>query len=179
MPLQDALHDDLTDFVRHGRLDAYELTDEELAQMLEVWRWSVWRRMQRPSAPDHDIIEQSQRLQRWLAHEHNLEVEYNTALLLKQELEPLMYLRILLSVPRALAYFLSPRRFLALWLALWRVARYQRVGPIRIQDDGEQDYPLELIQRYAGRPPDLLKRPYWRQLSHHSFATRKRHDLWW
>ncbi|MCA9903220.1 MAG: hypothetical protein KC547_05130 [Anaerolineae bacterium] len=179
MPLPDAVHDDLTDFVRHGSLDAYELTDDELAQMLEVWRWSAWRRMHRPSAPDHDIIEQSQRLQRRLAHEHNLEVEYNTTLLLKQELEPLMHLRILLSVPRALIYFLRPRRILALWLTLRRVTRYQRFGPMCIQDDGEQEYPLESIQRHAGRPPDLLKRPYWRQLSHHSFAMRKRLDLWW
>ncbi|MCC6614408.1 MAG: hypothetical protein IT320_13085 [Anaerolineae bacterium] len=179
MPLTDAIHDDLIEFVRHGSLDAYELTDEELAQMLEVWRWGVWRRMQAPSAPDHDVIEQSQRLQRRLAREYNLEVEYNTALLLKQELEPLMNLRMLLNAPRACAYFIHPRRWLALWQTLWRVLRYNQIIPVPERNQDSPGYPCDQLQRHAGHAPDLLRRPYWRQLSFHSFAARKRLDLWW
>lgn len=179
MPFTDAIHEDLVEFVRHGNLDAYELTDEELAQMLEVWRWSVWRRMQAPSAPDHDVIEQSQWLQRRLAREFDLEVEYNTTLLLKQELEPLMQLRVLLNAPRACAYFVNPRRFLLLWRTLWRALRYNRIVPVRERNRDAPGYPSDQLRRYAGRAPDLLRRPYWRQLSHHSFAVRKRLDLWW
>src|SRR5664279_3837669 len=95
--------DDLVDFTRYGKLDAYELTDEELAHMLEVWRWSVGSH---DGSPDEDVRAAAQGLQRHLAHAHNIEVEYNTALLLKQEIEPLIYLRALLHVPHALAYFL-------------------------------------------------------------------------
>lgn len=179
MPMQDALQDDLSDFARNGMLDAYELTDEELARLLEVWRWSVWRRMHQPTAPDYDILEQSQRLQRRLAREHNLEVEYNTGLLLKQEIEPLLYIRILLSAPRALWYFVHPRRIFTFWRCIWRVMRYNQIDPMQ---DGKQDalgYPVWRLDAQHPTAPDLLKRPYWRQLSPHTFAERKRFDVWW
>ena len=93
--MRDAV--DLTEFARHGKLDAYELTDEELARLLELWRWTAWTHRNTPSGPDHDILDEAHRLQRQLARQNNMEMEYNTALLLKQELEPLMHLRVLLD----------------------------------------------------------------------------------
>ncbi len=177
----DARHDgyreDLIDFVRYGRLDAYDLTDEELAQMLEVWRWAVWYERHQPSAPDHDVLAASRRLQRTLAKEHDIEVEYNTALLMKQEIEPLMYLRVLLDVPRALSYFLRPRGWLSFFCAILQARRYKRIPPIIDERTEKPAYPR--MYGCKGRAPDLLKRPYWRQLSPYTFQDRKKMDYWW
>ena len=80
--------------------DGYELTDEELASFLEVWRWSIWTRYGRPTSPDHSIDDATQRLQAHMTQHHHVDVEYNTLLLLRQELEPMLYLRLLWDFPR-------------------------------------------------------------------------------
>lgn len=170
---------DLSEFIRYGRLDAYELTDEELARLLEVWRWTAWVETGTPSGPDHDILEAVHALQRRLAYEQNVETEYNTVLLLKAELEPLMHLRVLLDVPLALRYFLRIGGPLALWRAYRQARRYRRLEPVRGQNGGERGYPRRLLETLKLRPPNLLKRRYWRQLSPHSFEQRKRLDRWW
>jgi hypothetical protein len=180
MRRKEAYCDDLSDFARNGSLDAYELTDEELAQLLELWRWSVWRRVNQPTSVDYNVLQQARQMQRRLAHEHNLEVEYNTALLLKQEIEPLMHARALLSASDALTYFAHPRRFLSLFRALWQIMRYQQIAPMRSEQDGTPEgYPLPLLARFRARIPNMIKRPYWRQLHPHTFDERKRHDEWW
>ncbi|PJF26743.1 MAG: hypothetical protein CUN53_06695, partial [Phototrophicales bacterium] len=74
--MKEAYRDDLSDFIRYGKLDAYELTDEELARLLEVWRWAEWKRRTHPTAIDYDIIDAAKRLQARLARERNVEVEY-------------------------------------------------------------------------------------------------------
>src|SRR4051812_4038502 len=116
--------DDLIDFTRYGKLDAYELTDEELAHMLEVWRWSVGRH---DGSPDEDVRAAAQCLQRPLAPAHNVEVEYTPALLLKQEIEPLISLRALLPAPQALAFSLPHPP--ALTRALRQHRRYHDLAP--------------------------------------------------
>lgn len=170
---------DLSEFARYGKLDAYELTDEELARLLELWRWTAWKHRTTPSGPDHDILDEVQALQRDLAQKQNIETEYNTILLLKQELEPLMYLRVLLDVPKAVRYFLRPQGWLKLIQALRQARRCQSVQPVRDRHRGVLGYPRRLLEMYHGRAPDLLKRRYWRQLSPYSFEQRKRMDLWW
>lgn len=172
--MTDFYQDDLLDFVRYGRLDAYELTDDELARLLEVWRWSVW--VQRRSPAD-DVREAAQRLQRHLARDHNVEVEYNTALLLKQEIEPMLYWRVLLDVPKAIGYFLRNSR--ALFHAFRQQRRCQKVIPVRNTDGVPLGYPRETFDALHVRPPDVLHRRYWRQLSSHTFEDRKRLDDWW
>lgn len=175
--MRDAV--DLTEFARYGKLDAYELTDDELARLLELWRWTAWTHRNTPSGPDHDILDEAHRLQRQLARENNMEMEYNTALLLKQELEPLMHLRVLLDVPKALRYFLRPRGLLALFRALLQARRYRAIIPVRDRQHGGVGYPRARLDKYRGRAPDLLKRRYWRQLSPYSFEERKKMDYWW
>jgi hypothetical protein len=170
---------DLSEFARYGKLDAYELTDDELARLLELWRWTAWIHRTTPSGPDHDILNEAHNLQRRLAQTHNIEMEYNTALLLKQELEPLMYLRVLLDVKRALRYFLRPRGMVALFRALRQVARYRKLAPVRDRQRGGYGYPRTALEQFRGRSPDLLKRRYWRQLSPYSYDERKRMDYWW
>ena len=172
--MADFYRDDLTDFARYGKLDAYELTDEELACLLEVWRWSVSRQR---SSPVDDVRDAARRLQRHLAQVHNIEVEYNTALLLKQEIEPLIYLRTLLDVPKALAYFL--RHGVALLRAIRQQQRYAQIVPVRDSDGVPLGYPRTEFKALHARPPDVLSRRYWRQLSPYSFADRKRLDYWW
>jgi hypothetical protein len=170
---------DLSDFARHGKLDAYELTDEELARLLELWRWTAWTHRNTPSGPDHDILDEAQRIQRVMAREHNMEVEYNTALLLKQELEGLMHLRVLLDIPKVLRYFLCFRGVIAFFRALVQARRYREIAPMRDRVQGDVGYPRRALEAYNGRAPDLLKRRYWRQLSPYSFEERKRMDYWW
>jgi hypothetical protein len=175
----EAYRDDLSDFIRHGKLDAYELTDEELARLLEVWRWSVWTRHTQPSPIDHDISAAACHLQARLACERNVEVEYNTALLLKAELEPLMMLRALSCFPRALAYFLHPKRWLALLRGMVRARRYSRLRPAQDAYGNPLGYPTAHMEGACGRAPDLLKRRYWRQISPYSFSDRKTLNYWW
>lgn len=170
----DYYRSSLVDFARYGKLDAFELTDEELARMLEVWRWSVWAER---SSPDDDVRAAAQRLQRNLARDHNIEVEYNTALLLKQEIEPLIYLRVLLDFPRALLYFL--RGGGALVRALRQHRRCRQVSPTRDPHGAPLGYPRQELDSTPMRAPDVLRRPYWRQLSPHNFEQRKRLDDWW
>jgi hypothetical protein len=177
--MSEAYEEDLRSFTRYGKLDSYELTDEELVRMLELWRWAEWTKRSTPSGPDYDINDAVQRLQRHLAQVHNIEVEYNTALLLKQELEPLMHLRVLSNVPRALAYFLHPRRLWTLIQSLRRAYRYRRVQPAKDAYGNPRGYPAHLLERCKERVPDLLTRPYWRQLSPYNFEQRKRLDYWW
>jgi hypothetical protein len=188
--MPDAYRDDLTDFIRHHRLDAYELTDDELAAFLEVWRWSLWMNHREPSIPDADVLDAARQLQRRMAHEHNVEVDYNTLLLLKQEAEPLMHLRVLRAVPRAVLYFLRLRGLWALFCSWRRVRRYEwmekAVDKRRYQYDPRNPhryiqtrmYPRMLLERLRERAPDLVKRAYWRPLSSTSLEERKRLDFW-
>ncbi|MDZ4771194.1 MAG: hypothetical protein SGJ24_18895 [Chloroflexota bacterium] len=163
---------DLKDFARYGILDAYELTDEEIAALLEVWRWAQWRARESPS---DEVREAVASLQRHLANAHNVEVEYNTAGLLKGAIEPLMYLRVLRDLPGAIIYFvIHPLAFVR---ALIQVRRLD-VAPVRGQNGEPLGYPKENLPR-AARAPDLLKRAYWKQVSAFTFAERKRMDYWW
>jgi hypothetical protein len=177
--MKEAYQDDLSDFIRYGRLDAYELTDEELARLLEVWRWSEWKRRTHPSAIDRDVIAAAQRLQARLARERDVEVEYNTALLLKAELEALMFARALLDFPRAVAYFLHPRRWIHFLRSIIRARRYNRIAPLQDAYGNPLGYPAAKLDAFCGRAPDLLKRRYWRQLAPYTFEERKRLDYWW
>ncbi|MDZ4764191.1 MAG: hypothetical protein SGI73_06525 [Chloroflexota bacterium] len=177
--MNETYQDDLSDFVRYRKLDAYELTDEELAAMLEVWRWTQWMARNQPSTLDYDVIDATQRFQRHLARDKNVEVEYNTALLLKSEIEPLMILRLLFSVPRVLGYCLNPRRWWALLRAAHQIRRYQRLRPLQDAYGNPLGYPVERMLALHPHTPDLLKRRYWRQLSPYTFADRKRLDYWW
>jgi hypothetical protein len=172
--MADFYRDDLLDFVHYGRLDAYDLTDEDLAYLLEVWRWSVWRQR---SSPADDVREAAHDLQRHLAQTHNVEVEYNTALLLRQEIEPLIYLRVLTDFPKAVGYCL--RHGLALIRAIYQQRRYQHIIPVRNTDGAPLGYPRQMLDQVRLRPPDVLHRPYWRQLNPHNFEQRKRLDDWW
>jgi hypothetical protein len=173
----DAAH--MAEFARFGTLDAYDLTDDELAQMLELWRWTVWKAAHQPSAVDHDILNAVQAFQRQLAEKHDIDMEYNTALLLKQELEPIMHMRALRAFPSAIWYFvrrLNPLVFLRAW---YRARRYDRLEPSRGQRPGDRGYPRDLLEAYTGRPPNMLKRKYWRSLTSESFDERRRMKRWW
>lgn len=172
--MADYYRGNLVDFARYGKLDAFELTDEELARMLEVWRWAVWSER---SSPADDVRAAAQRVQRQLAREHNVEVEYNTALLLKQEIEPLVYLRVLLDFPKALLYFL--RSGSAFFRALRQHRRCQQVSPARDTNGAPLGYPRQSLDDLNVRAPDVLQRHYWRQLSPYNFEQRKRLDDWW
>ncbi len=174
--MRDAYSDDLSDFIRHGTLDCYELTDEELARFLELWRWTVWTRRNQPSGPDFEVVDAVTRLQDHLDKAYGVEIEYNTMLLLRQELEPLMYMRVLANVPRAIGYFLRPRNLLALARSLRRTHRYHDVAPV-MQHDGERGYPSTVLDQLHERPPDLLRRKYW--TTRLSFERRHWPHLWW
>lgn len=163
---------DLKDFARYGVLDAYELTDEEIAALLEVWRWAFWTER---SCPSDEVRDAVVRLQRHLAQVYDTEVEYNTAMLLKQEIEPLVHLRVLRDLPKAFQYFL--RHPLELVRAMLHVGRAQ-VPPLRGQDGEPLGYPREQLPKKL-HAPDLLKRAYWRQVSPFTFAQRKSMDYWW
>ncbi len=169
---EDFLRADLQDFARYGKLDAYELTDEELAHLLEVWRWSVWTGR---GAPADEVRATTYQLQRELARLHNIEVEYNTAHLLKQEIEPLLHLHALINAPKALWYLLKNGR--ALIRAWMQMRRYQRTKPLCDADGAPLGYPRRALGRR--RAPDLWAQPYWHQVSPYTFEQRKRMDYWW
>lgn len=177
--MREGFPEDLRDFIRNGALDAYELTDEEIARMLEVWRWGVWRERAALHTAERDVRESTQRLQRHLARTYNIEVEYNTAFLLKQEIEALMFLRTLRDVPRAIAYFLRPTRWFALLRAHRRAKRYEHLPPAADGHGNEHGYPAMELAEFRGRAPNLLKRRYWRQISPYTFEQRKQKDQWW
>ena len=143
--------------------------------MLEVWRWSVGRH---DGSPDEDVRAAAQGLQRHLARAYNVEVEYNTALLLKQEIEPLIYLRTLLHVPQALGYFLrhAPRAASRRYASIVAISNS---SPVRDTNGAPLGYPRPVLDTYHADPPDMLHRPYWRQLSPYDFEDRKRLDDWW
>ncbi len=163
---------DLKDFARHGVLDAYELTDEDIAHLLEVWRWSVWT--ERDDVSD-EVRAALATLQRHLANNHNIEVEYNTAMLLKETAEPLLYLRVLRDFPDAILYFIChPLRYLR---AVWHSHR-ANVPPQRNTNGDPLGYPVERMPGKL-RAPDLLRRHYWHRVSSYTFAERKRLDYWW
>jgi hypothetical protein len=176
--MQDAYADDLSDFIRNGKLDCYELTDEELARFLEVWRWSIWTRLSDPSGPDHDVLDVAHHLEMHMARHHGVEVDYNTLLLLRQEIEPLMYLRVLYNLPHALLYFLDPRNLLHLFRSLRRIGRYKRIKSVS-DDHGERGYPVRTMDEIKDRAPDLLRRVYWRRIGQNSVEMWRRQDTWW
>lgn len=162
--MKDAFVEDLSDFIRNGRLDAYELTDEELADFLEVWRWATWRQRTQPTGPDADIVDAAQQFQAQMRQRHGVEVDYNTLLLLRQELEPLMYLRILREVRRALGYFLQPQNWRALFRSLARARRYERTAPLVDWRTYQKGYPRAAMRQIQDPAPDLLRRKYWRRV---------------
>jgi hypothetical protein len=162
--MKDAFVDDLRDFIRNGKLDAYELTDSELAEFLEVWRWAVWRRRTQPSGPDADIVEATTHVQTLLRQQYGVDVDYNTLLLLREELEPLMYWRVLHDLRRALGFFLQPSNLLRLWRVWQRARRYQRTAPAVDWRTHEQGYPRAAMSRVNDPAPDLLRRKYWRRV---------------
>lgn len=166
------------DYVRFGILDAYELTDDELARLLELWRWTVWTERRTPNGIDRDIQQAAQGLQRDLA-ERGIDLEYNTALLLKQEVEALLHWRVLAEVPRALWYFVRRLRLAALVRALRQSRRYDRLRPNHSEQGADRGYPRMALEAYRGRAPDLLRRRYWRSLTPHSFEQRRRLKWWW
>lgn len=177
--MRDAYVDDLSDFIRHHKLDCYELTDDELTEFLEVWRWAAWRRRTQPNSPDADVMDATTRLRMHLAHNHNVEVDYNTLLLLRQELEPLMHLRILRDVPRALLYFLHPRNLLKVLRSVRRAKRYDRLAPYIDPKSNRQGYPKLAMQYVNERPPNLLRRAYWRRIAQETYTEKRQSDFWW
>jgi len=176
---QEEVCDDLSEFARYGRLDAYELTDHELVQMLEVWRWHIWTHGRDLPAADRAVLEGVRDLQRRLARTHDIETEYNTVLLLKEESEPLMHVRMLGEACASLRYCLNPRRWYGLLLALLHIRRYRKIQPVTNSDGARIGYPRRLLAQFRGRVPDLMRRKYWRPLSGDTYEERKRSDAWW
>jgi hypothetical protein len=162
--MKDAFAEDLSDFIRNGKLDAYELTNAELAEFLEVWRWMVWRRRTLPSGPDADIVEVAQQLQALMRDEYGVEVDYNTLLLLREELEPLMHLRVLRDLRRAVAYFLQPRNLLSLLRVMSRARRYEQTAPLVDWRTYRRGYPRAAMRQLNEPAPDLVRRKYWRRV---------------
>lgn len=178
--MQDVYHDDLRDFVRNGRLDAYELTDAELARFLELWRWSAYTRRTTPSSPDFDAYDMVERLERHLYRNHNIEIEYNTRLLLRSELEAMMYMNVLLEAPRALLYFINPQNWLTTIATLRNIRRARRIKPVLGEQEREcRGYPRRLLNQARLPRIDLLARTYWRQISPHTTKERIQDDMWW
>jgi hypothetical protein len=175
----EEVHGDLAEFARYNRLDAYELTDAELARMLEVWRWHAWTRDRDVPAADRAVIACVRDLQRRLAYTYDIETEYNTALLLRQEIEPLMHLRALGEALASLRYCLNPARWIAVLRALLHIRRYRRIDPVIDAEGRWVGYPRRRLERFRGRAPDLMRRKYWRPLGGESYAERKRSDVWW
>jgi hypothetical protein len=176
--MNDAYADDLSDFIRNGILDGYELTDEELAHFLEVWRWSIWTRYGTPTSPDHVIDDATHRLQAHMAQHHHVDVDYNTLLLLRQELEPIIYLRVLWDFPRVVAYFLKPRNWLTLLRSITRARRYDRLYPINDPRTRRRGYPKHDLALTQERAPDLLRRKYWHRVAASMHELQKRPDYW-
>jgi hypothetical protein len=178
--MQDVYHDDLRDFIRHGRLDAYDLTDEELPRFLELWRWSVYNRRTNPTSPDHDAHDMVNRLERHLYGSYGVEIEYNTRLLLRHELEAMLHMNILLEVPHALLYFLDPRRIWQVIPTLRQIARAQRIKPVMGEQTIEcRGYPRKLLNGTRLRRIDLLRRRYWHRINPQKPSQRIRQDDWW
>jgi hypothetical protein len=169
----------LLDFVRFDALDAYELTDDELARLLELWRWTALHRRQQPNGIDYDIQEAVRSLQRELAEQHGIDLEYNTALLLKQEIEAQMHWRALCDAPRAMWYFVQRARIIALVRAIFRQRRYARIDAGHSERSRDRGYPREQLAAFNARPPNLLRRRYWRSLTPHDFEARRRMKWWW
>lgn len=170
----------MTDFVRYGMLDAYELNDDDLAQMLELWRWTVWMRANQPNGIDHDVLEAVHSLQRKLAQNQNADLEYNTAILLKQDIEALMYLRCLFNAPRAVWYFARRMRVFTLMRAFIQSRRYSKMQ--RSYSEGSaanRGYPRHALEHFHGKAPDMMKRHYWRSLTFKTFQERKHCEMWW
>lgn len=162
--MKGAFAEDLSDFIRNGKLDAYELTDEELSEFLEVWRWSAWRQRTQPSGPDADISAAAQQFQAMMRRQHGVEVDYNTLLLLREELEPLMYWRVLREIRRALTFFLNPANIMKLLRVMARTRRYDRTPPMVDWRTYEHGYPRAAMQCFEDPAPDLLQRKYWRRV---------------
>ncbi len=176
--MQDIYHDDLRDFIRNGRLDAYELTDDELSRFLELWRWSAYTRRSSPTSADYDTHDTVNRLEKHLYHTFGVEVEYNTRLLLQQEIEAMMHLNILREIPRAVTYFLW--RPLQLVDTMRNMQRARRVKPILGEQQLEcRGYPREVLHRAKLPRTDILKRRYWRRLSQESPVERIEKNTWW
>jgi hypothetical protein len=176
--MRDIYADDLSDFIRNGKLDGYELTDEELAQFLEVWRWTVWTRYGTPSVPDHTIVDAVQHLQAHMEQRYGVEVDYNTLLLLREELEPLMYMRVLWDIKRVVLYFLRPRNMLLLLRTLSRARRYNRTQPLRDFRTHRFGYAKADMEQVHEQAPDLVRRKYWHRLGASLQEMRKRPDWW-
>jgi hypothetical protein len=176
--MHDAYCDDLSDFIRHQKLDCFELTDEELAHFFEVWRWTIWTR--RRDGADFDVLDATNHLQGHMAQTYQVKVDYNTLLLLRQEAEPLMQWRILAHFWRAVFYFLRPRNLLLLCKTLRRTQRYDRIHPlVEGNDQTRRGYPLRLIEQVNAESPDVLRRTYWRQIGSQHFEATRCPDLWW
>lgn len=175
--MRDAYSDDLSDFIRNGQLDGYELTDEELVQFLEIWRWVVWTRRRDPTGADHDIMDALNHLCKRLDERHAVEIEYNTLLLLRQELEPLMHFRVLADMGRAVRYFISPLNWWSFLKTWWRVRRYQSVRPVVYGREERRGYPAYQLDHLRETAPDLVKRKYWRRVG---APKDERHPhMWW
>lgn len=175
-----ALYRDLADFIRYGKLDAYELTDEDLARLLEVWRWHVWHAApdDRPAA-EQAVTAAVRDLQRGLAQRADVETEYNTAILLKTEIAPLLHVRHVRDGVRSLLVLVQPRSWLGLVRALRDVRRWRRLPPVTDGQGGRHGYPRDRLAGLRRRAPDLLRRKYWRPISPHTYEERKRSDEWW
>lgn len=169
---------DLHEFARRDLLDAYELTDRELAEMLEVWRWGVWQSHSQPTPTDHDILAATDDLRRQLAHQHNLDIEYNTLYLLRSEIEPTLHLRALEAGWAALVYFAHPSRWLSFARTLWRARRYRRTPPVPEEKSAALLYPRAPLSLTRLHAPDLLKRRYWHPIGWTPMEERKRTDQW-
>lgn len=176
--MRDAYCDDLSDFIRNQKLDCYELTDDELTHFFEVWRWTVWRR--RRDGADADVLDATHHLQAHMAQSYRVNVDYNTLLLLRQEAEPLMHWRVLTQVWAALLYFLNPAHLPLLWRTIRRTRRYDSVRPATEGNDQTRTgYPKRCFVRLEERPPDVLRRTYWRQIGPQRFDVTRCPDLWW
>lgn len=176
--MKDAYADDLSDFIRNGKLDGYELTDEELAQFLEVWRWSMWTRYGTPSVPEHNINDAVHRLQAHMLQCYGVEVDYNTMLIMRQELEPLMYLRVWWDMRRVLLFFLKPQNWLALVRSVIRARRYEQLHPLEDRRTRQRGYAKADMERVNERAPDLVRRKYWHRLGASPIEQRERPGWW-
>lgn len=176
---QFVYHDDLRDFIRHGKLDAYELTDDELARFLELWRWGVYHRRNEPSAADYDTFDAVERLEQHLYHTYGVTVEYNTRLLLRQELEAFVHLNLVLQGWRSLWYFLRPDRIFALVRSVRNIRRAKRVRPILGEQELEcRGYPRRVLDEARLPRIDLLRRRYWRRINSKSPEERLKARRW-
>jgi hypothetical protein len=174
----DGVDSDLHEYARREQLDAYELTDRELAELLEVWRWRVWHTHTRPTPTDRDAAEAVRALRRQLAREHDLDLDYNTFYLLREECTPLLHLRALWAGYDALVWFAHPRRWPLFWRTLWRAWRCARTPSVPEEAAPHLLYPRDRLERARLHAPDLLRRRYWRPIGGASLDVRKQTDEW-